>query len=287
LGIKPEDVARIEQLILAEGESLYQEEAQAIQSQEADRARQQDLQAQRTREEMAQAREREREAQRAQEELRAAQDEAQRQQKAASAQQQERQQQRDTKDHTTLHDDSQPSHASRLSSSKTRLWVGGSMITIVLALAFVFFFYPMLRSTDTDSNQVSVPKTQGDNAGAPAPSDPGTSITTAKLIAEGTTVSGSLVPGQERHFFQFKAASTKIRVILRKRSQSGFSGAVDVYDYNESKIAGKSEMGVLLGPMDQPLTLSFESRPGALYYIAVTALGSSARGVYELTVRKE
>src|SRR5215510_14983281 len=108
LGIKPEDVARIEQLILAEGESLYQEEAQALQSQEAERARQQDLQAQRTREEMAQAREREWEAQRAQEELRAAQDEAQRQQEAASAQQPERQKQRDQEAHTTPHHDSQP-----------------------------------------------------------------------------------------------------------------------------------------------------------------------------------
>jgi hypothetical protein len=179
LGIKPEDVARIEQLILAEGASLYQEEAHALQSQEAERARQQDLPAQRTREEMAQARERAWEAQRAQEELRAAQDEAQRQQEAARAQQPERQQQRDTKVHPTLHDDSQPSHASRLSSSTTRLWVGGSMITIVLALAFVFFLYSRFRSTDTASNQVSVPKAQGANAGAPAPSDPGTSITTA------------------------------------------------------------------------------------------------------------
>ncbi len=130
---------------------------------------------------------------------------------------------------------------------------------------------------------------QGQPPAAPSPGEkgPGTSITTAKSITEGTTVSGSLVRGQDRHFFQFKAASAKIRVIVRKRSQGGFSGAVDVYDHNESKVAGKSEMGVLLGPMDQPLTLSFESRPGALYYIVVTALGSNARSDYELTVRKE
>ena len=156
------------------------------------------------------------------------------------------------------------------------------MITIVLA--FVFFLYPMFHSTDTTSNQVRVPKAQGYNTGAPAPSDPGTSITTApnqvrvpkaqgyntgapapsdpgtsittaELITEGTTVSGSLVPGQDRHFFQFKAASTKIRVILRKRSQSGFSGAVDVYDYNESKITGSlrwgscSDRGTNLSPL--------------------------------------
>ena len=64
LGIKPEDVVRIEQLILAEGASLDKEEAQAMQSQEAERARQQDLQAQHASEEAAQARERAREAHR-------------------------------------------------------------------------------------------------------------------------------------------------------------------------------------------------------------------------------
>jgi hypothetical protein len=103
LGIKPEDVARIEQLILAEGESRDQEEAPAIQS------RQQDLQVQRASEETAQAREREqREAQRDREDLRVAQAEAQRQQEAARAQQPERQKQRDKEDNNTLHYDSQP-----------------------------------------------------------------------------------------------------------------------------------------------------------------------------------
>ena len=158
LGIKPEDVARIEQLLLAEGESLYQEEAPAIPLQETKRARQPDLQAQRTREETAQAMEREeRTTQRDREELRAAQDETQRQQEAARAQQQEQQKQCDKEDHTTPHHDSQLGHAPSLSSSKPRLWVGGSInwsryfrldITIVLALASVtsvFFLYPMLH----------------------------------------------------------------------------------------------------------------------------------------------
>ena len=102
-----------------------------------------------------------------------------------------------------------------------------------------------------------------------------TSITTAKLIAEGTTLSGSLVPGQDRHFFQFKASSTKTRVILRKRSKGGFQGAVDIYDHNENRVAREAEGVALVGPgQDQPITLSFESHPGELYYIAVTALGS-------------
>jgi hypothetical protein len=113
---------------------------------------------------------------------------------------------------------------------------------------------------------------------------------TAKLIAEGTTVRGSLVPGQDRHFFQFQASSTKTRVILRKRSKSGFQAAVDVYDHNEKGVAEEHEgVSLLPGiyPQNQPITLSFESHPGELYSIVVTALGSNARGNYELTVRKE
>jgi hypothetical protein len=63
---------------------------------------------------------------------------------------------------------------------------------------------------------------------------------------------------------------------------------VDVYDHNEKSVTQVHESVALLGPgQDQPITLSFESRPGELYYIAVTALGSNARGDYELTVREE
>ena len=74
----------------------------------------------------------------------------------------------------------------------------------------------------------SISQAQSPVALSPEGKGPNTSITTAKLIAEGTTLSGLLVPGQDRHFFQFKASSTKTRVILRKRSKGGFQGAVDV-----------------------------------------------------------
>jgi hypothetical protein len=308
LGIKPEDVARIEQLILAEGEALYQGEAPAIQAQETERAGQQYLQAQRAREETAQAREPEREAQRDGEELRAAQAEAQRQQEAARAHQPERQKQRDQEAQTTPHHDSQPGPSPRLSSSKTRLWVGGSIITIVLALALVFFLSPMPHRPPFQPGSPSrgggvngeAPRGEVDDqipAGAggegvigEAPPGPGTSFATATSVAEGATLSDSLVPGQARHFFQFTASRSKIRVIVRKRSQDGFQGAVDVYDRNEKRVAQVHEgVSLLAGihPQDQPLTLTFESRPGELYYIAVAALGSNARGDYELTVREE
>ena len=188
-------------------------------------------------------------------------------QQEARAQQPERQKQRDQAAHTTPHHDS-PGPSPSFSSSKTRLWVGGSIITIVLVLAFVFF---MLYRADPSF-------------------EPGTRISTAKPIAEGTTLSGSLVPGQERHFFQFTAARPKIKVIVRKRSKDGFQGAVDVYDQNEKRVAQVREGVTLLpgiNPEDQPLTLAFQSRPGELYYIMVSVLASNTRGDYEITVREE
>jgi hypothetical protein len=114
----------------------------------------------------------------------------------------------------------------------------------------------------------------------------GDSITTATLMPEGETGRGSLVPGQNRHFFQFKASSNKTRVILRKRSQRGFQEAVDIYDRDENRVAGKAEGVALLGSQDQPVTLSFESNPGEIYYIMIRDLGSNTSSDYELTVRK-
>ena len=188
------------------------------------------------------------------------------QEEAARAQQPERQKRRDQGAHTTTHHDS-PGPSPSLSFSKTRLWVGGSIITIVLVSAFVFFMFRRAPSSES-----------------------GTSITTAKPIAEGTTLSDSLVPGQERHFFQFTAARPKIKVIVRKRSKDGFQGAVDVYDQNEKRVAQAREGVSLLSgisPQDQPLTVAFESRPGELYYIMVSVLASKTRGDYEITVREE
>jgi hypothetical protein len=115
----------------------------------------------------------------------------------------------------------------------------------------------------------------------------GDSITTATLMTEGETVRGSLVPGQNRHFFQFKASSAKTRVILRKRSKRGFQGAVDIYDHDENRVDGKAEGVVLIGPgQDQPISLSIESNPGEIYYIMIRDLGSNPSSDYELTVRK-
>ena len=115
----------------------------------------------------------------------------------------------------------------------------------------------------------------------------GDSLTTATFITEDMTVRGSIVADQARYVFQFKASSTKTRVILRKLSARGFRAAVDVYDSVENRVAGKTEGVTLLGSQDQPVTLSFESNPGKDYYIEVKLFESNVRGDYELTIRKE
>lgn len=125
----------------------------------------------------------------------------------------------------------------------------------------------------------------------PSPEGRNDSVTTAAVIDEGTTVRGSTVTGQDRYFFKFIASSTKTRVILRKRSTRGFRAAVDVYDHVENRVAGKAEGGTLLLAQDsqeEPVSLSFESNTGEIYYIKVRPfVESNARGDYELTVQQE
>jgi hypothetical protein len=115
---------------------------------------------------------------------------------------------------------------------------------------------------------------------------PNDSIATAKSITEGTTVRGSRVKDQDLYFFQFLASSTKTRLVLRKRSARGFRAVVDVYDHVEHRIAGEAEGVALVGAQDQPVSFSFESTPGKIYYIKVT-VQSQADAEYELTVREE
>src|SRR5262245_14619649 len=157
----------------------------------------------------------------------------------------------------------------------------------VIRRAIAYWHYPWQL-------EAGPPQKQEERSAQPPPSVPtqqaakvGDSITTATLIAEETTVRGSIGAGQDRYFFQFKASSPKTRVILRKLAARGFRAAVDVYDYVENRVAGQTEVGVLLGPMDRPISLAFESKPGEIYYIEVKLFESSVRGDYELTVRKE
>jgi hypothetical protein len=163
-------------------------------------------------------------------------------------------------------------------SNKRRISLAITLVVLLTGLMSIFILGPALRP-QPDHNR------QGyEHPDEKSGLEPNLSIATAKSITEGKTVSGSLVPGQDRHFFQFQASSTKTRVILRKR----FQGAVDVYDHNENLVARETEGVALVGPgQDLPITLSFESHPGELYYIAVTALGSKTSSDYELTVRKE
>jgi hypothetical protein len=161
----------------------------------------------------------------------------------------------------------------------------------VIRRAIDYWHYPwQLEALGPPKKQEERPERPSPPTSA-VPTQINDSITTATLITEETTVRGSIVAGQDRYFFQFKASSTKTRVILRKRSASGFRAAVDIYDHVENRVAGQAEgVALLVGPggQDQPITLSFGSNPGGIYYIEVKIfVGSNTRGDYELTVRKE
>lgn len=130
------------------------------------------------------------------------------------------------------------------------------------------------RETELPSEvTVSVPSTED--------KEPNDHITAANLISEGATVRGSIGTKQDRDFFKIKTSGSMTRVILRKLSLPGFAATVEIYDSVENKIKENTEFG------DQPVTLSFESNAGSIYFIVVNHYNYEHTGDYELTVRKE
>lgn len=109
-----------------------------------------------------------------------------------------------------------------------------------------------------------------------ADKEPNDHIRAANLITEGTIIRGSIATKQDRDFYRFNAPSSATRVILRKLSLPGFGATIDIYDAVEHKIAYETEFG------DQPVTISFESIAGAIYYIVVKSYKYKYRGDYEL-----
>jgi hypothetical protein len=104
-------------------------------------------------------------------------------------------------------------------------------------------------------------------------------ITTAKLVAMGTTIRGVIATKDQRDFFKFKAGQgLNTRVILRKTSPDGFTGWVTIYDNNESKVAADLMSG------QDPVSLGFRSNPSSYYYVKVEG---DPGGPYELLIREE
>lgn len=133
---------------------------------------------------------------------------------------------------------------------------------------------PTARDPELPSEApVSVPSTED--------KEPNDHITAANLIIEGATVRGSIGTKQDRDFFKIKTSSSTTRVILRKLSLPGFGATVEIYDSVENKIEKNTEFA------DEPVTLSFESNAGSIYFIVVKPYNYKHTGDYELTVRKE
>lgn len=132
---------------------------------------------------------------------------------------------------------------------------------------------PIAGETEPSEASVSVPSTED--------KEPNDHITAANLITEGATVRGSIGTKQDRDFFKIKTSGSATRVILRKLSLPGFGATVEIYDSVESKIKGNTKFD------DEPVTLSFESNAGSIYFIMVKSYNYQYTGDYELTVRKE
>jgi hypothetical protein len=111
--------------------------------------------------------------------------------------------------------------------------------------------------------------------------EPNDNFNTANIIKFGTTTKGVITTSKDRDFFKFQVLATlsglpKVRVILEK----SFDAEVRIYNENEEKTGGGVGMG------DNPVSFSFESTPGASYYIVVDAIGEG-RGEYTLILKQE
>jgi hypothetical protein len=159
--------------------------------------------------------------------------------------------------------------------------IGGGLLAIGVALHVVPQVGLRSREPERTSAPTPSPSVKEELPSKPAaqPStqekEPNNHIANATLITEGTIVYGLTTADDDRDFFKFNASSTETRVILRKR----FSVCIDVYDRVEKRVTWKCEGG------DRPVSFSFASNAGSLYYILVKS--SSRHGDYELVIQKE
>jgi hypothetical protein len=105
----------------------------------------------------------------------------------------------------------------------------------------------------------------------------------ANAVALGTRIRGEITPNEDRDFFRFRTSNrtpSKIVVILRKLSSTGFRGDVSIYDKNERQVNYDFETG------DRPVSLVFESTTSSVYFVLVKGDGQKG-GPYELEVREE
>jgi hypothetical protein len=107
-------------------------------------------------------------------------------------------------------------------------------------------------------------------------------ITTAKLIAMGTTIRGVIATKDDRDFFKFKTGQgLNTRVIVRKTSPSGFDANVTIYDNFESKVVDGTAIG------EDSVSFVFRSSPNAYYYAKIEPIYNSSGGPYELLIKEE
>jgi hypothetical protein len=133
---------------------------------------------------------------------------------------------------------------------------------------------PQQLRGEPSSTRPAAPASQGQPS--TEEQEPNDDISSATLIAQGTTVRGRLMTASDRDYFKFIASSFRTRVILRKR----FYARVDIYSRVERQIASDGAVS------DETLSFLFETIPSEIYYVLVKP-GSVDHGEYQLVVQKE
>jgi hypothetical protein len=160
-------------------------------------------------------------------------------------------------------------------------------LVVTLAGCVLVILLPVLEVNDKD---VIVFGSGSNDGSHPGPNlavtvkeyEPNGNFDTANVIKFGTTTKGVLTTSKDRDFFKFQVPATlsglpKVRVILEK----SFDASVRIYDDNEEKVG---DMQMAFG--DNPVSFSFESTPGAYYYVVVDSY-AEGRGEYKVILRQE
>jgi hypothetical protein len=155
-------------------------------------------------------------------------------------------------------------------------YISDSRSLTLTVISFIILIFVVRHSLSCNHKQINTQGPSGSHETIAA-QVPNTSISDAKLIVEGETISGSLTSKNELRFFKFAAKGGKTRIIFRKR----FDGTMKVLDRDEAEVAHGSAQG------DDAVTLSIASTANALYFVEVGTWETDSYGDFELVVRQE
>lgn len=172
------------------------------------------------------------------------------------------------------------------------LFIGtAGVITAVIGLGFALHQIGLVGNRDGTApakaaQSIPARKARDSSTGSLVVSEeeePNDQITESNVVEVGTRIRGKM-SDEDRDFYRFETspgASERTRVLLRKLTSAGFWADVSIYDQAEKLVEHGSERG------DTPVSLAFDSKPNASYYVTVKSLYGQRKGAYELEMREE